>query len=58
VGKTRDIMADSMYMACTTRNGSGIIGAPQQTHLDEIIDGMTDQMRWNPALEPHSRQSL
>lgn len=51
VGKTRDIIADSTYMCHTVRNGSGFIGAPQQTHLDEIIDGMRDQMRWNPILE-------
>jgi hypothetical protein len=50
VGKTRDIVADSSYMAFTTRNGSGLVGAPQQTHLEEIIEEMHNQMIWNPAL--------
>jgi hypothetical protein len=50
VGKTRDIVADSFYMGFTTPNGSGLIGAPQQTHLEEIIEAMHDQMRWNPIL--------
>lgn len=50
VGKTRDIVADEMYSGCTVQGGTSMVGAPQQTHLDEIIDAMTDQMLWNPAL--------
>lgn len=51
VGKTREIIAYCMYQAYTTANGSGLNGAPQQTHLEEIIEGMLDQMAFNPELE-------
>lgn len=51
VGKTREIIAYGLYKAFTIQNGSGIIGAPQQTHLEEIIEGMYDQMLWNPELK-------
>ncbi len=50
VGKTREIVAWCMYKMFTTPNGSGLIGAPQQTHLDEIIEAMTDQFSWNTDL--------
>ena len=50
VGKTREIIAYCMYAAFTTANGSGLNGAPQQTHLEEIIEGMLDQMDFNPEL--------
>ncbi len=50
VGKTREIIALCMYKAFTTPNGSGLNGAPQQTHLDEIIEGMVEQMDFNPML--------
>lgn len=50
VGKTRDIVADTLYMAFTNVLGSGLIGAPQQTHLDEIIEALNDQLEWNPEL--------
>jgi hypothetical protein len=51
VGKTREIVALAMYYFCTVRNGSGLVAAPQQTHLDEIIEGMDSQFRWNRDLE-------
>jgi hypothetical protein len=51
VGKTREIIAYCMHQAYTTANGSGLNGAPQQTHLEEIIEGMLDQMTFNPELE-------
>lgn len=51
VGKTREIVAWALYKAFTVNNGSGLIGAPQQTHLDEIIEAMNDQFDWNPELE-------
>jgi hypothetical protein len=51
VGKTREIIAYCMYQAYITANGSGLNGAPQQTHLEEIIEGMLDQMAFNPELE-------
>src|SRR3990172_3000826 len=50
VGKTREIVAISLYLAFTTPNGTGLIGAPQQTHLDEIIEALDDQLRWNTDL--------
>jgi hypothetical protein len=50
IGKTREIVALAMYFFCTVPNGSGLIGAPQQTHLEEIIEGMDDQFTWNPDL--------
>ena len=50
VGKTREIIAWCLHKAFTIPNGSGIIGAPQQTHLDEIIEAMTDQFSWNEDL--------
>ena len=50
VGKTREIVAYTLYKAFTTINGSGLVGAPQQTHLDEIIDAIDEQLTWNPEL--------
>ncbi len=50
VGKTREIIAWVLHKAFTIRNGSGLIGAPLQTHLDEIIEGMYDQLLWNKDL--------
>ena len=51
-GKTRDIVAASLYEAFTTAGGSSLQGAPQQTHLDEIIEAMYDQLTWNPDMMP------
>ena len=39
-----------MYKMFTVPNGSGLIGAPQQTHLEEIIDALVEQFDWNPDL--------
>ncbi|HJO56142.1 MAG TPA: hypothetical protein QF423_05665, partial [Candidatus Scalindua sp.] len=50
VGKTREIVAYSLYEAMTTPNGSGLIAAPLQGHLDEIIEAMDEQLTWNPEL--------
>ena len=52
VGKTREIVALAMYYFCNIRNGSGLVAAPQQTHLDEIIEGMDNQFNWNEDLKP------
>lgn len=52
VGKTREIVAWVMWKMFTSPNGSGLIGAPQQTHLEEIIEALVDQFLWNPDLEP------
>ncbi len=50
VGKTREIVAFALYEAMTTPNGSALIAAPQQTHLNEIIEAMDDQLTWNEDL--------
>lgn len=50
VGKTREIVAKCLYRMFNGQNGSGLIGAPQQTHLSEIIDAMLDQFYWNKEL--------
>jgi hypothetical protein len=50
VGKTREIIAYALYKGFTIMGGSGLIGAPQQTHLEEIIEGMYEQMLWNKDL--------
>ena len=50
IGKTREIVAWVLWKAFTVPNGSGLIGAPQQTHLEEIIEAIADQLAWNPEL--------
>lgn len=50
VGKSREIIAYGLFKANTVPGGSGLIGAPLQSHLDEIIEGMDDQCTWNPIL--------
>ncbi|WP_305046346.1 hypothetical protein [Geoalkalibacter sp.] len=51
VGKTREIVAWSLWKNFTCPNGSGLIGAPLQIHLDEIIDAKLEQMHvFNPML--------
>ncbi len=51
VGKTREIVAWTLWKMFTNPGGTGLIGAPQQTHLEEIIESLTDQFSWNPDLE-------
>ncbi len=51
IGKSREIVALALCDAFTNLNGSGLIGAPLQTHLDELIEGMYDQLLWNPDLK-------
>lgn len=50
VGKTREIVGYGLGKANTVPGGSGLIGAPMQSHLDEIIEAMEDQLTWNPEL--------
>lgn len=51
VGKTREIVAWSLWKNFTCPNGSGLIGAPLQIHLDEIIDAKLDQIHtFSPSL--------
>lgn len=52
VGKTREIVAYTLHKAFTVRNGSGLVGAPQQTHLDEIIEACLEQLEFNEDLAP------
>ncbi|MDH4164472.1 MAG: hypothetical protein OEW15_17560 [Nitrospirota bacterium] len=52
VGKTREIVAYGLWKFFTVQDGSGLIGAPQQTHLDEIIDAMLEQLDFNEDLAP------
>ncbi len=52
VGKTREITSYGLWKCLTVPNGSGLIGAPQQTHLDEIIDAMLEQLDFNEDLAP------
>lgn len=51
VGKTREIVAWSTWKNHTCPGGSGLIGAPLQVHLDEIIDSKLDQLSYNQILE-------
>lgn len=51
VGKTREIVAWTLWKNFTCPNGSGLIAAPLQIHLDEIIDAKLEQMHsYNPML--------
>lgn len=50
VGKTREIVAWSLWKNFTEPSGSGLVAAPQQTHLDEIIDAKLEQLEFNPIL--------
>jgi len=50
VGKTREIVAWGTWKHFTARGGSGLIGAPLQIHLDEIIEAMLEQLDYNPVL--------
>ncbi len=50
VGKTREIIAWSLWKNFNSPSGSGLIAAPQQTHLDEIIDAKLEQFSYNPIL--------
>lgn len=51
VGKTREIIVYALHAAYTVASGVGLIGAPQQTHLEEIIDGMYMQIDLNPVIK-------
>jgi hypothetical protein len=50
VGKTRELVALGLHKAFTVPGGSGLVGAPQQTHLEEIIEAIIDQTLWNEDL--------
>lgn len=44
VGKTREIGNTILHHAFTRKGGSSLIGAPEQVHLDEIIEYCIEQM--------------
>jgi len=44
VGKTREIGNKILHRAFTVEGSSILVGAPEQVHLDEIIDYCNDQM--------------
>lgn len=51
VGKTREIGNLILWKAFTKDGGSSLVGAPEQIHLDEIIDYCNEQMfNLNPDL--------
>lgn len=50
VGKTREIIVRLMHCALTRPNTDSMVGAPEQVHLDDIIDGIEWQLDNNPAL--------
>ncbi len=50
VGKTREVVAFTLYSAFTVPNGSGLLVAPMYTHLLPIINAILRQLRLNPML--------
>ncbi len=50
VGKTREIIAYSLWKAETTKRGSGLIGAPLSVYLLEIVDAFEEQFNASPLL--------
>ena len=61
VGKTREIVAWTLWKNLTVKGGSGLIVAPLQIHLDEIIYAKLKQLDYNPALskslkKPYKKQ--
>lgn len=52
VGKTREIIAWTMWKVFTVPGGTGLTGAPQLTHLEEIVDGKLEQLEFNEDLKP------
>lgn len=55
VGKTREIGNHLLWRAFTREGGSSLVGAPEQVHLDEIIDYCVEQMF---SLSPELGKSL
>jgi len=52
VGKTREIIIVGTHFFQTEQNGRGLVGAVQQEHINDIIEGMVEQISWNPDLAP------
>lgn len=50
VGKSREIVAKSLYFCFNNPHGSGLIGAPETKYLRPIIRDIENQLEWNPEL--------
>ena len=50
VGKTREIVAFCLWKGFTVLGGSGLVGAPMQVYLDEIIGACEEQEIWSPVI--------
>lgn len=51
VGKSISLSTDALHYCFITRGGLGLIGAPQQGHLDSIIEEIEYQLSMNKELE-------
>jgi hypothetical protein len=49
-GKSVNLVTDILHYAFTTKNGSGLVAAPHQGHLDTLIDELEFQLNANPDL--------
>lgn len=56
VGKTREIIGYILYKVFTTLRGSGLVSAPQLTHLLEILDEIENQLSTNPIFKGEPRK--
>lgn len=50
VGKTISLSTDALHFAFTTMGGQGLIAAPQQGHLDTVVEEIEFQLDTNPLL--------
>ena len=50
VGKTISLSTDALHFAFTTMGGQGLIAAPQQGHLDTVVEEIEFQLDANPLL--------
>lgn len=50
VGKTISLSTDALHFAFTTLGGQGLIAAPQQGHLDTVVEEIEYQLDANPLL--------
>ncbi len=50
VGKTISLSTDVLHFAFTTMGGQGLIAAPQQGHLDTVVEEIEFQLDANPLL--------
>lgn len=50
VGKSINLVTDALHYAFTARGGQGLIAAPQQGHLDNLIEEIEFQLDASPEL--------